>query len=176
MYDWPFIFRHRSQIISLDNILALTCGAPLSLINLVSSIRPTDHVFTGVYHPEGETERLIGQVYQSPNMSSAYLSYVLRSENTDPRNMIFFLEGVIEHVGQWGVKQVVADLDIASEGFAYFRQAGFSVIAKQRVYHCQASDRRKPVLERGWQTWTSDDIPAIQRLYQTLVPPLDTAC
>ncbi|MEA3326186.1 MAG: hypothetical protein U9R53_02625 [Chloroflexota bacterium] len=105
-------------------------------------------------------------------MSSAYLSYVLRSENTDPRNMIFFLEGVIEHIGQWGVKQVVADLDIASDGFEYFRQAGFSVIAKQRVYHCQASDRRKPVLERGWQIWTSDDIPAIQRLYQTLVPPL----
>jgi len=157
---------------SLDNILALTCGVPLSLINLVTSIRPTDHVFTGVYQPGGETERLIGQVYQSPNMSSAYLSYILRSENTDPQDIVIFLEGVIEHVGGWGAKQVVADLDIASEDFTYFRQTGFSVLAKQRVYKCLSTERRKPVLERGWQTWNSDDIPVMQRLYQTLVPPL----
>ena len=150
----------------------MTCGAPLSLINLATSIRLTDHVFTGVYHPEGESERLIGQVHQSPNMNSAYLSFILSSEDTDPRNLVFFLEGVIKHVGQWGAKQVVADLDINSESFAYFRQAGFSVLAKQRVFKCFSADRRKPVLDRGWQTWTSDDISAIQRLYQTLVPPL----
>jgi len=144
---------------SLDNIRALTCGVPLSLINLVTSIRPTDHVFTGVYHHGGETERLIGQVYQSPNMSSAYLSYILRSENTDSHDIVVFLEGVIEHVGGWGAKQVVADLDIASEDFTNFRQAGFSVLAKQRVYKILPTERRKPVLERGWQTWNSDDIP-----------------
>ncbi len=135
-------------------------------------MRPADRVFTGIYQPEGESERVIGQVRQSSNLSSALLGFILKSDQVDPQKIVAFLEGVIKQVGEWGAKQVVADLDISSEIFSNFRQAGFSVMAKQRVYHYRPVKREKSLSANVWRTWTSLDIPAVQRLYSAIVPPL----
>ena len=86
--------------------------------------------------------------------------------------MVGFLEGVIKQVGAWGTKQVVADLNISSEDFTFFRRAGFSVLAKQRVYLCHPLKRKQNLSQRSWRTWSSVDIPGIQRLYSAIVPPL----
>lgn len=135
-------------------------------------MRPSDKVFTGYFQPESDSERIIGQVRQSPNSGSANLSFVLKTAHAESQHMVGFLEGVIKQVGDWGAKQVVADLDIASEDFVYFRRAGFSVLAKQRVYLCRPLKRKKNPAQRGWRTWSSVDIPGIQRLYSAIVPPL----
>ena len=135
-------------------------------------MRPADRIFTGSYQPDGETGRVIGQVRQSPNLSSAYLSFIFKTDLADPQNLVVFLEGLVTQVGEWGAKQIVADLDISSEDFPHFRRTGFSVLAKQRIYRCGTVKGEKRLSDNGWRTWTSIDIPAVQRLYSTIVPPL----
>lgn len=105
-------------------------------------------------------------------MSSAYLSYLLMTEESDPGGMVPLLEGLIEQAGQWGAKQVVADLDIDSQWFPCFRRAGFSVLAKQKVFKCDTPPGNGISLSGGWRRWNCDDISAMRSLYYTLVPPL----
>ncbi len=85
---------------------------------------------------------------------------------------VILLEGLIKQAGHWGAKQVVANLDTTSDLFPHFRQAGFSVLAKQRVFKCDPPADQDPVLPQGWRTWRKEDINAMRGLYQTLVPPL----
>ncbi len=171
-YDWPFIIRHRRRFRSLDNILSLTRGAPLDLAHLFSSIGPSDRLFTGVYDPGGGSDKVIGQVYQSPHMSSAHFDYLLLTEGTGPSDVIPLLEGLIEKVGLWGGKQVVADLLIESDLFPQFRQAGFFVVAKQRIYRYENNENQHKQSDGRWRSWSRDDISAMRRLYQNVVPPL----
>ncbi len=149
----------------------LTRGAPLSWTSLLTSIRPMDHVFTGVYRPGRKSSKIIGQVHQSPNMSGARLNYLLQPDDSDPGDLVVLLEGLIKQAGHWGAKQITADLEINSEIFPQFRRAGFSVLAKQRVFRCHVPEKRDEI-EGGWRIWTSEDIPKMRRLYLTLVPPL----
>jgi len=130
-----------------------------------------DHVFTGVYQPEDKSSKLIGQVHQSPNMSGAHINYLLQVDESDPGAMVVLLEGLVKEAGNWGAKQITADLNTDSELFPQFRRAGFSVLAKQRVFRCPRPGERKRI-QGGWRIWSSEDIPIMRRLYLTLVPPL----
>jgi hypothetical protein len=149
----------------------LTRGAPLSLTSLLTAIRPMDHVFTGLYQPEEKSTKLIGQVHQSPSMSGAHINYLLQVDEDDQSDLVVLLEGLIKEVGNWGSKQITADLNTDSKLFPQFRRAGFSVLAKQRVFRCLVPDGIIKV-QGGWRIWTSEDIPRMRRLYLTLVPPL----
>jgi len=171
-YDWPYIFRHRRQLCCLDNILLLTRGTPLSWTHLLSSLRPTDHLYTGIYDPSDVANKYVGQVFQSQNMSSAHINYMLLPQDADEAHLVSLLEGLVKHAGGWGAKQVVADLDTDSPHFPQFRQAGFSVLAKQQVFKCQPPDKTQNNGEKRWRIWRSADIPALRCLYHTLVPPL----
>ena len=171
-YDWLYLYRHRRELTCLDNILLLTRGKPLSLNHLMFAIHPTDYLYTGVYQPEGDQERCIGQVYQSPRMSSAHLNYLLHPPGTDAHNLVSLLEGLVKQAGRWGAKQVVAEVDTDSPHFVQFRQAGFSVLAKQSVFACSLPERYLFKGRNGWRIWSSGDIPAMWCLYHTLVPPL----
>lgn len=130
-----------------------------------------DHVFTGVYSPEWGSSKIIGQVHKSPNMSGAQLNYLLQPDGSDLDDLVNLLEGLITETGGWGAKQITADLETDSEIFPQFRRAGFSVLAKQRVYRCSMPAEGDWV-KGGWRIWASEDIPSMRRLYLTLVPPL----
>ncbi len=171
-YDWPYIFRHRRELQSLDNVLLLTRGTPLSWTHLLSTIRPDEHVFTGAYDPDNSSTRLIGQIHQSLMMPSAQINYLLHVEESDPGDLIHLLDGLVEQAGQWGAKQVLADLPVNSSAFACFRESGFSVIAKQRIFQCNPTQELAQDQEKTWRIWTSVDIQAMRGLYYTLVPPL----
>jgi len=171
-YDWSYIFKHRRQLVCLDNILLLTRGKPFSLTHVLFAIRPTDHLFTGVYQPEGGTDKIIGQIYQSSKMSGAHINYLLKPETGKPQDLVPLLEGLVKKAGNWGTKQVVADLDIDSPYFTGFRQAGFSVLAKQKVFKCPVPEKAPANGAQRWRTWNSGDIHAMRCLYHTLVPPL----
>jgi hypothetical protein len=138
---------------------------------LLSAIRPSDHVFTGVYRPQGTSIKLIGQVHQSASMNSAHINYLLKPEGADLEDLVFLLEGLTQEAGQWGAVQVTADLEIDSPLFSQFRRAGFSVLAKQRVFRCGIPEKR-PELQGEWHLWNSADVQIMRRLYLTLVPPL----
>lgn len=150
----------------------MTRGAPLSLTQLFTSLHPNDQIFTGVYEPKGSQEKLIGQIYRSQTMTNAHMMYLLQCDNANSRDFVVLLEGLIKQAGHWGAKQVVANLDITSELFPHFRQAGFSVLAKQRVFQCEPSGLFEDIMSDGWRTWRQEDINAMRGLYQTLVPPL----
>ena len=153
-------------------IQAVTRGAPLSWTYLLSSIRPMDHIFTGIYESSAHGEKIVGQIYQSQNMSSAHLNYALLTKNSHHPDLIPLLEGLITKAGHWGSKQVVANLETKSELFPFFRQVGFSVLAKQRIYQC-AHPKKMAIQNKGeWRIWNRDDIGALRSLYLTLVPPL----
>ncbi|MFW5713614.1 MAG: hypothetical protein ACOCYU_02980 [Brevefilum sp.] len=130
-----------------------------------------DHVFTGVYNSEDNSSKIVGQVYQSPNMSGAHINYLLQPEESDPNDLVILLEGLVKEAGYWGAKQITADLDTDSALFPQFRRAGFSVLAKQRIFHCAVPEESQSI-QGVWRIWTSEDIPIMRRLYLTLVPPL----
>jgi len=138
----------------------------------LSLIRPSDHVFTGVHQPQGERERLVGQIHQSPRVNSAHINYLLITEESEPEELVVLLEGLIKQAGHWGAKQVIVDLESQSDLFPYFRQVGFSVLAKQRIYKCQPLDPNLLQVEHGWRIWRNEDIQSMRRLYMTVVPPL----
>ncbi len=171
-YDWPYFFRHRRQVVCLDNILLLTRGNPLTLAHFLFTIRPTDHHFTGVYQPSEGADKSIAQIYQSSKMSSAHINFLLQPTPGNPQDLVIILEGLIKKASHWGAKQVVADLDIDSPYFTGFRQAGFSVLAKQKIFECPAPEKADDNGEQQWRIWNSADIHAMRCLYHTLVPPL----
>ena len=171
-YDWPYVFKHRRQLTCLDNILLLTRGRPFTLTHLLFAIRPTDHLYTGVYQPSDGGGKSIGQVYQSAKVSGAHINYLLQPEESDPQSLVPLLEGLVKQAGSWGAKQVIADLDSDSPFFVFFRKAGFSVLAKQQVYKCLAPEKSIVKGQNRWRMWNSGDIHAMRCLYHTLVPPL----
>ena len=171
-YDWLYLYRHRRELICLDNILQLTRGKPLSLTHLLFAIHPNDRSYTGVGDLLDERGKCIAQVYQSPRMSSAQINYLLHPAETDPQCLVPLLDTLIKQAGGWGAKQVVADVYTHSPHFAQFRQAGFSVLAKQNVFKCAAPRGVLPHDQIRWRTWSSADIAAMRCLYHTLVPPL----
>ena len=171
-HDWLYLFRHRRELTCLDNILHLTRGQPLSLRHLLFAFHPTDHRFIGVCEPSDEPGRCIAQIYQSAKMNSAHINFLLQPGDTNPHCLVPLLEGLVKQAGGWGAKQVVADIFTDSAFFGQFRQAGFSVLAKQNVYKCSPSGRAERHNGGNWRIWSSADISMMRCLYHTLVPPL----
>lgn len=171
-YDWLYLYRHRQQLTCLDNILLLTRGKPFSLTHLLFALHPTDHVYTGVYEPKGDQGRCIAQIYQSPKMSSAHINFMLQPEDIELQNLVPFLDGLVKQAGSWGAKQMIVDVETNSPNFLQFRQACFSVLAKQRVFKCPSPAKADNNSGKSWRIWSSADIPAMRCLYHTLVPPL----
>lgn len=114
----------------------------------------------------------LGQIHQSPRLDSAHINYLLPPVDENPKEIPPLLEGLIIKAGHWGAKQVLADLELNSELFSQFRKAGFSVLAKQRVFKFQGMNLNPPELLGRWRLWNSEDIPAVRVLYSALVPPL----
>jgi hypothetical protein len=171
-YDWLYLFRHRRELACLDNILLLTRGSPLSLTHVLFAFHPTDHRYTGVCEPSDEQGHCIAQIYQSTKMNSAHINYLLQPGETDSQCLVPLLEALIKKAGGWGAKQVIADMNTDSPYFVQFRQAGFSVLAKQNVFKCIPPGeplRHSPI---NWRIWSSADVSMMRCLYHTLVPPL----
>jgi hypothetical protein len=131
-----------------------------------------DHVFTGVYQPENESSKSIGQIYQSGELESAQLNYLLPAQGEALADTVPLLEGLIYQAGTWGAKQIIADLATDSILFEYFRETGFSVLAKQRVFRCNLGWEPSDVSAVKWRLWSSEDIKDMRRLHATLVPPV----
>jgi hypothetical protein len=153
-------------------VLALTRGTPLSLTQLISTINPMDHLFTGIYETENGSSKSIGQIYQAQELAGAQLNFLLPGEVSSLQGLVPLLEGLIKKVGHWGAKYITADLAVDSDLLPHFRQAGFSVLAKQRVFRCTSDLQNQETRLNKWRLWTNKDIWAIRNLHSTLVPPI----
>jgi hypothetical protein len=131
-----------------------------------------EYLFTGVYQPDVGSPKFVGQIYRTQELETVHLHYLLPPEGESSKGIVPLLEGLIQQAGHWGAKQVTADLAVNSEFFGCFRETGFSVLAKQRVFQCDTSWQTQPKLENRWRYWTKEDIRYIRNLHTTLVPPV----
>jgi hypothetical protein len=166
------VFRHRGQFQSLDTIRALTCGAPFSWSNIISSIRPADLSYMGIYENQDGERSAVGHITKSPKLSTAQINFLLVPPNSRQEDLVFLMEALVKEAGAWGAKQIMAEISPEAAYFPEFRRAGFVVFSKQRIYRFAPPYTFQSGVNVHWQTWTSDDIPAVRTLHQTLVPPL----
>lgn len=115
---------------------------------------------------------MIGQIHQTPKVSTAYLHYLLLSEPVDESGFTVLMDRLVKEAGYWGAKQVMGEVEPETDLFRYLRQAGFSIWAKQRIFRILNPEKIKGSPDHPWQIWTNADVPAMRSLYATLVPPL----
>ena len=150
----------------------MTCGAPFSWANIVSSIRPANHSYAGIYENQAGERSAIGHITKSPKLNTAQINYLLVPPIPCQNDLVNLLEALTKEAGTWDAKQVTAEMSPEAVYFSEFRRAGFVVYSKQRIYKLTSSMAFESGLTTHWQTWTSDDIPAVRSLHQMLVPPL----
>ncbi len=132
-----------------------------------------DHVFTALCEDDEFHRSWLGQIHQSPKLSSAHIHYLLQPESGDFGDLRILLENMVIEAGGWGAKQVIADVDPDSETFVHFKKAGFALLAKHKVYKLtRPVEDMDPQLGGRWQIWNKRDIHKMRSLYFTLVPPL----
>ena len=131
-----------------------------------------EFLFTGVYQSDDKTPKSIGQIYQTQELDSAHLHYLLLPDQEREKDLMPLLEGLIQQAGQWGAKQVTADLAVDSELFGCFRRIGFSVLSKHRVFKVETTWQTRQTLTNRWRLWKTEDLKAIRCLHSTLVPPV----
>jgi hypothetical protein len=100
------------------------------------------------------------------------MHFLLQPEDGDSGDFNALLETLIVEAGGWGAKQIVADVQPDSEIYLQFKRAGFSVLAKHKVFNFTESTGYTPELRQRWRIWCSEDIHKMRSLYFTLVPPL----
>jgi len=131
-----------------------------------------EYLFTGVYQSDDKSPKSIGQIFQTQEFENAHLHYLLTAGGERVKDVVPLLEGLIQQAGHWGAKQVTADLAVHSELFGYFRETGFSVLAKQRIFKCETAWTTRQTQINRWRPWKSKDIKAIRSLHTTIVPPV----
>jgi hypothetical protein len=165
--DLPLLPRYRRDLLPMDSARVMTRGNPLGTAALLSYLNPRRHIYTGVASQDGSS--LMGQATLGDEETSARLSFLAPQENV--RELApALLEHLIEQAGQWGAFHVVAEVDEASPIFRTLRQSGFAMYAWQRAW-------KLPVLEPDgdlgtWRQATELDWPAVQALYDQIVPAL----
>jgi hypothetical protein len=150
----------------------LTCGAPFSWSNIISSLRPADLSFAGIYENQDGERSAVGHITKSPKLSTAQINFLLVPPIPRQGDLVFLMEALVKEAGSWGAKQIMAEISPDAAYFPEFRKTGFVVFSKQRIYRFASPHHFQSSVDVHWRTWTSDDIPAVRALYQTLVPPL----
>ncbi len=150
----------------------MTCGAPFSWSNIISSIRPADLSFAGIYENQDGERSAVGHITKSPKLSTAQINFLLVPPIPRQEDLVFLMEALVKEAGSWGAKQIVAEISPDAAYFPEIRKSGFVVFSKQRIYRFASPYHFQSGVNIHWRTWTSDDIPAVRALYQTLVPPL----
>ena len=128
--------------------------------------------YAGIYENQAGERSAIGHITKSPKLTTAQINFLLVPPIPRQGDLVILLEALIKEAGEWGAKQVMAEMPPEAAFFPEFRQAGFTVFSKQRLYKFSSPLDIQSDLKKHWQTWTSDDIPSVRSLYQMLVPPL----
>ena len=128
--------------------------------------------YAGIYENQDGERSAVGHVTKFPKLTTAQINFLLVPPIPRQEDLVFLLEALVKEAGSWGAKQIVAEMSPEAVYFSEFRKAGFVVFSKQRLYKFTSPQETQSGLDGNWRTWTSDDIPAVRSLYQTLVPPL----
>ena len=115
---------------------------------------------------------LIGHVELPTGVQSARLTFMLSNDGDFKNQLPYLLDGLVQQAGMLGATNVTAELPENHPEIESFRRCGFSIYARQRIWHIPA-DMEKPKPNGGkWSDLTEMDRFYIQSLYQSLVPPI----
>ncbi len=164
------VYRARRQVICLDAALRLTDGSPVGLGLLRRHFRFDEEslMLTATSRPA-----LIGQIRSHPGSQAARLAFVLPEAAAGTPEMTQLIEALSSAAGQRGALRLLAEIDELNPIYENLRRVGFTVYAWQRVWAFDAVVIR--AAGSPWRLLTSQDVPAVRSLYQSLVPPLAQA-
>ena len=167
LLDLPTLYQYRHKALGFDATRALTRGDSIGGVGLGTYVNPSRHVFGAVAERNGAS--LLGGVLQNRGDPFARLLYLAPASRVDHPDLPALLDKLAEEAGNWGAFHVVAEVDEDSEAFPSLRQAGFSVYAWQRMWDLSDASGGE---DAGWERVRPIHLPAIQSLYQQIVPPL----
>ena len=167
--DLPVLARYRNDALALDTGRALTRGNPLSAAGFLAYFNPGRHIYGAIAN--GNNDVLLGGVINTRGETFAKLLYLAPASHLGHPELTPLVEHLTAQAGSWGTFQVLAEVEESSQAYSPLRGAGFSVYAWQRMW--DVTDVQ-PSTTRGaqWARMRSVDLPAVQSLYQQIVPPL----
>ncbi|HBO34462.1 MAG TPA: hypothetical protein DD636_06975 [Anaerolineaceae bacterium] len=154
---------------SLDSVRYFTRGEPLNLRNVMQRVAP--FVEQAAFSWEGEDgESCYAQIEKRQTRQYAQMCYLGCQEESDPVNICRLLEHLIKSAGAWKAWGVLADITEPSPLFEGFRKAGFTIWARQNIYHLSSQQKEYNEEEIRWRLWSSEDIGFMNALYKEIVP------
>ena len=120
---------------------------------------------------EGENgEGCYGQIEKRQNKQFAQMCYLGCRGEFDQLTICRVLEHLVRSAGAWKSWGVLADLPESSPLFEGFRKAGFTIWARQNIYHLSSKQKEYNEEQIRWRLWTSEDINFMNALYKEIVP------
>jgi hypothetical protein len=113
---------------------------------------------------------VLGGIIHTVGETYAKLLYLAPASHLDHPHLSELIENLSAEAGTWGAFHVIAEVDETSEAFLALRRAGFSVYAWQRMWDVSQLNGEQPV--GRWERTRTIQLPAVQSLYQQIVPPL----
>jgi hypothetical protein len=166
--DLHHLYRLRGDAVGLDTTRTLTRGNPLGAVGLMAYINPARHIYASI--ADGDGVSLLGGIIHTRGESFAKLLYLAPSSRLDHPDLPALIDHLSSEAGNWGAFHVLAEVDEASNVFDGLRKSGFSVYAWQRMWNISQVAGTNSNLD--WTRVESIHLPAIQSLYQQIVPPL----
>ncbi len=165
--DLPTLYRFRDEAVGLDTARTLTRGSPLGAAGLMAYVNPSRHIYAAVADGDGIS---IGGIIHTVGESYAKLLYIAPASRLDNPDLPPLIENLSAEAGTWGAFHVIAEVGETSDAFLALRRAGFSVYAWQRMW--DVSQINGGPSEGRWARTSLTQLPAVQSLYQQIVPPL----
>ncbi|MBI9046401.1 MAG: hypothetical protein JEZ06_18065 [Anaerolineaceae bacterium] len=160
----------RDQVLSLDSARNFSRGNPISVMASLAQLVESSNTCTLVSQSL-EKRRLYGQVSFQQNERAAHLSFVLPEEDCNRPEMVKLIEELAVRAGEWGIYNLLGEIDESSPMFETLRKAGFVVYARQKVIqlHFDEADQE---IERQWIVSARVNEISIKNLICSLMPPL----
>lgn len=175
-FDWRdlgLLNRVRNRGLCLEAQLAYTRGPQAVQTALLDIIMPGRSSCTLVVRPTGtEEEPAVGQLSHRTDERFARLAFVSPAETLGAGSGELLIEGLVSLAGEHGAQHLIAEVEEGTATFECLRNVGFGIYARQRIWQSQARPRTDAAAPDAWRPRTSSDDPAIQSLYQNLVPAL----
>lgn len=167
LFDLPFIYKYRRQLVPLDSARALTQPDLLGMNAFFTNLNSAREIATAISKQDGNA--LLGQVTHlnsSPHASLGFLAPPHKDE-IEPAPLLDYLA---QRAGGWGCQYLLAEVDECSPVFKSLRQAGFSMYAWQRVWKLTGAGQADG--QDIWQETCDTDLVSVQSLYNQIVPAL----
>jgi len=174
LFEWrdlPLLHRYRNECLFLDSTPILTSGpifAPAGA--LLSTLSPVTGIFTYLYQ-EDDLPVLFGQVTHVASTASAHLSFLTPRAALEDADIPALLDQMATQVVERGGLRLLAEVEEQLREFDLFRQVGFGVYARQRIW--QLPEGSTGVSLTGLRRATNKrDQASVRFLYANLVPGL----